>query len=272
MPEALLTLNGVSAGYASQEVFSGLDLSLQAGQFAALVGPTGGGKSTLVKLLLGLLPCTQGHVQRQPHLTIGYVPQREMIDWRFPVTAAQVVQMGRYAQTSVWPWPTRADRRAVAEMLDLLGLTSYAQRHISQLSGGQQQRVFLARALVAKPRLLLLDEPTTGVDLKTQHDILHLLHTLNREGMTILLATHDLNTIASHVPWVICFQHGVIAEGPPVEVFTPTILQQTYNAEMVVLRQDDMTFIANRPLTHPHLARAGTLAHQAQRARHGVRD
>ena len=270
MPDALLALQHVSAGYASQPVFTDLDLCLTPGQFAALVGPTGGGKSTLLKLILGLLPCTQGSVQRLPQVTMGYVPQREMIDWRFPVTAEQVVLMGRYRHTSYWPWATRADRREVAALLDRLGLTPYARRHIRQLSGGQQQRVFLARALVARPQLLLLDEPTTGVDLKSQHDILHLLHELNREGMTILLATHDLNTIASHVPWVICFQHGLIAEGPPETVLTPDILRQTYNADMVVLRQDDLTFIANRSLAHPHVAQQGTLAHRPRRVSDGI--
>ena len=270
MSDALLALQRVSAGYASQAVFEDLDLCLTPGQFAALVGPTGGGKSTLLKLILGLLPCTRGSVQCLPQVTMGYVPQLEMIDWRFPVTAAQVVLMGRYRQTSYWPWATRADRREVAELLDRLGLTPYAQRHISQLSGGQQQRVFLARALVARPQLLLLDEPTTGVDLKTQHDILHLLHELNREGMTILLATHDLNTIASHEPWVICFQHGVIAQGPPETVFTPPILRRTYNADMVVLHQGDMTFIANRSLAHPHVPEQGTLAHRPRRVNDGV--
>jgi zinc/manganese transport system ATP-binding protein len=186
------------------------------------------------------------------------------------VTAEQVVLMGRYRHTSYWPWATRADRREVAVLLDRLGLTPYARRHIRQLSGGQQQRIFLARALVARPQLLLLDEPTTGVDLKTQHDILHLLHELNQEGMTILLATHDLNTIASHVPWVICFQHGVIAQGSPETVLTPDILRQTYNADMVVLRQDGMTFIANRSLAHPHVAQQGTLAHRPRRVPDGV--
>ena len=270
MSDALLALQRVSAGYASQPVFQDLDLRLTPGQFAALVGPTGGGKSTLLKLILGLLPCTRGSVHRLPQVTMGYVPQLEMIDWRFPVTAAQVVLMGRYRQTSYWPWATRADRHEVAALLERLGLAPYAQRHISQLSGGQQQRVFLARALVARPQLLLLDEPTTGVDLKTQHDILHLLHELNREGMTILLATHDLNTIASHVPWVICFQHGVIAQGPPEAVFTPGILRRTYNADMVVLRQGDMTLIANRSLTHPHVAQQETLAHRQRRVNDGV--
>ena len=270
MSDALLALQRVSAAYASQPVFADLDLCLSPGQFAALVGPTGGGKSTLLKLILGLLPCTQGSVQCLPQVTMGYVPQREMIDWRFPVTAEQVVLMGRYRQTSYWPWATRADRREVAALLDRLGLTPYARRHIRQLSGGQQQRIFLARALVARPQLLLLDEPTTGVDLKTQHDILHLLHELNREGMTILLATHDLNTIASHVPWVICFEHGVVAQGPPQTVLTPDILRQTYNADMVVLRQGAMTFIANRSLTHPHVAQQGTLAHRPRRVPDGV--
>ncbi len=270
MSHALLALQRVSAAYANQSVFTDLDLCLTPGQFAALVGPTGGGKSTLLKLILGLLPCTRGRVQRLPQVTMGYVPQREMIDWRFPVTAEQVVLMGRYRHTSYWPWATRADRREVAALLDRLGLTPYARRHIRQLSGGQQQRIFLARALVAKPQLLLLDEPTTGVDLKTQHDILHLLHELNREGMTILLATHDLNTIASHVPWVICFQHGVIAQGPPETMLTPDILRQTYNADMVVLRQDGMTFIANRSLAHPHVAQQGSLAHRSRRVPDGV--
>jgi zinc/manganese transport system ATP-binding protein len=270
MSDALLVLRRVSAAYASQPVFADLDLCLAPGQFAALVGPTGGGKSTLLKLILGLHPCAQGSVQYLPQVTMGYVPQREMIDWHFPVTAEQVVLMGRYQQTSYWPWATRADRREVAALLERLGLTPYAKRHIRQLSGGQQQRIFLARALVARPQLLLLDEPTTGVDLKTQHDILHLLHELNREGMTILLATHELNTIASHVPWVICFQHGVVAQGPPDTVLTPDILRQTYNADMVVLRQDAMTFIANRSLTHPHVAQQGTLAHCPRRVPDGV--
>lgn len=270
MSDVLLTLQGVCTGYNGQRVVEDLSLSLAAGQFSALVGPTGGGKSTLLKLILGLLPATRGRIARPPQLTMGYVPQREMIDWRFPVTTEQVVCMGRYRHTSFWPWPTRADRQATAALLERLGLTPYARRHISQLSGGQQQRVFLARALIAKPQLLLLDEPTTGVDLKTQHDILHLLHELNREGMAILLATHDLNTIASHVPWVVCFNQRVIAEGPPDLVFTPATLRRTYNADMVVLRQGDMTFIANRSLTHAHIQQAGALAHRQRRRNDGV--
>jgi zinc/manganese transport system ATP-binding protein/zinc transport system ATP-binding protein len=132
-------------------------------------------------------------------------------------------------------------------------LSAYAKRQISALSGGQQQRVFLARALIGQPQLLLLDEPTAGVDMKTQHDILHLLRELNGQGVTILLTTHDLNTIASHVPWMICFNHGIVAQGTPAVVLTPAILRQTYDAEMVVMKQGNMTFIANRSLVHRHV-------------------
>jgi zinc/manganese transport system ATP-binding protein len=233
MSDPLLVLDHVTVGYPQQPIFEELELTLAAGQFAALVGPTGGGKTTLLKTILGLLPCRRGTITRPPGLTIGYVPQREVIDWHFPVTVEQVVLMGRYRQTSLWPWPSREDRQRAAVLLERLGLASYAKRHIRQLSGGQQQRVFLARALIGEPQLLLLDEPTNGVDMKTHHEILHLLHELNAAGMTILLSTHDLNTVASHVPWVICFHYGVIAEGTPAEVLTPTILQQTYNAHMV---------------------------------------
>jgi zinc/manganese transport system ATP-binding protein/zinc transport system ATP-binding protein len=252
MPGPLLELRQVTASYNHQPVFHGLDLAIAPRQFVALVGPTGGGKSTLLKTILGLLPGTTGSIWLPEHTTIGYVPQREAIDWSFPVTLEQAVLMGRYRRTSCWPWASREDRRQAAVLLERLGLAPYAKRHISALSGGQQQRVFLARALIGEPQLLLLDEPTAGVDMKTQHDILHLLRELNGQGMTVVLTTHDLNTVASHIPWVICFNHGIIAQGTPGVILNPTILRQTYDAEMLVVRQDDLTFIANRSLVHRH--------------------
>lgn len=252
MPSPLLELIQVTVSYHHQPVFSDLDLAVAARQFVALVGPTGGGKSTLLKAVLGLIPCKTGAVRLPHYATIGYVPQREAIDWNFPVTVEQVVLMGRYRHASFWPWASREDRRQCASILERLGLAGHAKKHIGELSGGQQQRVFLARALIAKPQLLLLDEPTAGVDLKTQHDILHFLRELNAAGMTIILTTHDLNTVASHIPWVICFNRGLIAQGAPSKVLNPRILRNTYNADMVVVRQGDLTFIANRSLVHRH--------------------
>ena len=263
MVKPLLELYDLTAGYYHQPVFHNLNLSLAPRQFVALVGPTGGGKSTLLKAILGLLPCTQGSVRLPKHVTVGYVPQREAVDWNFPVSVEQVVLMGRYRQTHFWPWASREDRRQARELLDRMGLGAFAKRHIRDLSGGQQQRVFLARALIGKPQLLLLDEPTAGVDMKTQHDILHLLRELNGQGITILLTTHDLNTIASHIPWVICFNHGIIAQGTPNVIFQPSILRQTYNADMAVIRQGGMTFIANRSLVHRHTEQESTPHHRS---------
>jgi zinc/manganese transport system ATP-binding protein len=129
-----------------------------------------------------------------------------------------------------------------------LGIDDCTGRQIRELSGGQQQRMFLARALMGHPELLLLDEPTVGVDLKTQHDVLHLLDTLRARGLTILLTTHDLNAVAAHLPWLICFNRGVIAQGRPEDVLTPETLRATYGSEMLVLRQHGYTLVANGPL------------------------
>jgi zinc/manganese transport system ATP-binding protein/zinc transport system ATP-binding protein len=120
------------------------------------------------------------------------------------------------------------------------------------LSGGEQQRVFLARALISRPEILILDEPTSGVDLKTQHHILHLLSQLNREGVTIILTTHDLNSVARHLPWVICFNRSIVAQGDPQEVFTSATLSRTYNSEMVVVRQNGLLLIADSPAAGSH--------------------
>jgi zinc/manganese transport system ATP-binding protein/zinc transport system ATP-binding protein len=128
-----------------------------------------------------------------------------------------------------------------------LGIDDLARRHIRQLSGGQQQRVFLARALVSEPRLLLLDEPTSGVDIKTRDEVLHLLDELNHQGITVVMTTHELNAVAAHLPWVVCVNRRIIAQGPPSEVFTPEILARTYGAEMPVVRYQGLTLVAETP-------------------------
>ena len=132
-------------------------------------------------------------------------------------------------------------------LLDRLGIADYRRQHIRNLSGGQQQRVFLARALIRNPRLLILDEPTSGVDIKTRDDILHLLDELNHEGVTVIMTTHELNAVAAHLPWVVCVNRGVVAEGPPSDVYTPEILNRTYNADMTVIHHDGMTLVAETP-------------------------
>ena len=138
-------------------------------------------------------------------------------------------------------------------MLERLGIADLAKRQIRNLSGGQQQRAFLARALVSSPDLLLLDEPTRGVDIKTRDEVMHLLHDLNHQGITILLTTHEINAVAVHLPWVICVNGRIIAEGPPVSVINEDVLAKTYGAAMPVIEYEGMPLVAERP--HPASSR-----------------
>lgn len=257
--EPLIELNAVTFGYGTKPVLQDIGLHLHPGQFAALVGPSGAGKTTLLKLILGTLAPGSGEIcihgrtltdSARPR--VGYVPQLETVDWNFPVTVEQVVLMGRVRRSGIWPWPRAEDRRRMHAVLDRLGLAGLAGQHIRNLSGGQQQRVFLARALIAEPDLLVLDEPTTGVDMRTAENVLHLIGELNCQGMTILMTTHDLNAAAAHVPWVVCLNRRIVAQGPPDQIFTPEILNATYQGDMLVLRQDGMLFVQQRPHGHTY--------------------
>lgn len=256
----IIEISGVTCTYDQKLIFRGVDLNIYQGQFAGIVGPTGSGKTTLLKVILGIIKLDGGRIAindgdmpingRRPGF-VGYVPQIEVVDLNFPVTVEQVIMMGRYAAMGWLPWLGREDRDKVADLLVQLKIEDCAGRHIHSLSAGQLQRVFLARALIGEPKLLLLDEPTSGVDVSTQHDILHLLGELNHKGMTILITTHDLNSVAAHLPWIICFQRKIIAQGPPDEVFTPEILQLTYNAEMIVIKEGRFMLMTHAtPLLH----------------------
>jgi zinc/manganese transport system ATP-binding protein/zinc transport system ATP-binding protein len=224
-----------------------------AGDFVGIVGPSGSGKTTLLRAMLGAVAVYEGSVlvdgQRAGAAGVraGYVPQIESVDWHFPVTVEEVVAMGLAARSGPLPWIDARNRAAARDVMARLGIDQLRRRHIRELSGGQQQRVFLARALVSRPRLLLLDEPTNGVDIKTRDDMLHLLDDLNRDGLTIVLTTHELNAVAAHLPWVVCVSGGIVAEGPPERVFTPSILGRTYKAEMNVIVHNGMTLIAEMP-------------------------
>ena len=178
------------------------------------------------------------------------MPQLESVDWTFPVTVEQVILMGLYTNNRLWPWPTKEERERVHDQADKLGIHDCLHHHIINISGGQRQRVFLARALINNPKLLVLDEPTSGVDIKTQHDVLHLLGDINSEGITILLTTHDLNAVASHLPWVICFNNGVVAQGKPRDIFTNEILTKTYGGDIIIVEYQGHFLIANGTPLH----------------------
>jgi zinc/manganese transport system ATP-binding protein/zinc transport system ATP-binding protein len=265
--EPLLRFEGVTCGYDRAPVLRDVDLTIARGAFVGVVGPSGAGKTTLLRAIVGMVPRLEGSITlagrpvgRGATPGVGWVPQLETVDWNFPATVREVVLMGRWAERPWRAWATAEDRDRVEHLLGRLGIAGLAGRHIRELSGGQQQRVFLARALIGEPQILLLDEPTSGVDLKTRDDILHLLADLNGDGITIVLTTHELNTVAAHLPWVVCVNGGIVAEGDPDEIFTPAILGRTYGAELRVVRQDGLVLVADAA---PHRLR------EALRHRHG---
>jgi zinc/manganese transport system ATP-binding protein/zinc transport system ATP-binding protein len=268
---AIIELRDVTAGYEGRAVLEHVDLSVRPGEFVGVVGPSGSGKTTLLRVLLGAASIFAGSarvdgrsVDARHRPSVGYVPQLETIDWNFPATVEEVVLLGRAMESGPWPWPRRHDRREALELLERLGIAEYRHQHIRNLSGGQQQRVFLARALIRNPRLLLLDEPTSGVDIKTRDDVLHLLVDLNRDGVTVVLSTHELNAVAAHLPRVVCLNRRVIADGRPADVFTTEILSSTYGGELVVVQQDGMTLVADRPhFFHNHGTPADSVAADA---------
>lgn len=241
----LVRLDKVTCAYGTDPVLINVDLTVAPGQFSGVVGPSGSGKTTLLRAVMGSVRPVAGSVWRRDGLTTAYVPQVETVDWSFPVTVAECVLMGRSVGRRL-PWPSRAERAEVAEVLERLGIDGLGTRHIRELSGGQQQRMFIARALLRRPQLLLMDEPTSGVDVKTRHEVLHLLDDLNADGLSIVLSTHDLNGIAAHLPHLVCLNREVIGAGAPRHVLTAEVLERTYGAKMEVLEHGGMPVVVDR--------------------------
>lgn len=232
-----LALKNVSVRYGNIHALDDITLTLDPGDQVAVVGPNGAGKSTLFDLITGIIKPTSGRVDvhgSEPggHICIGYVPQRNQIDWRFPVNVFDVVMMGRASQIGLMRWPKRVDRLAVCEALERVGMAEFAKRQISELSGGQQQRVFLARALAQETHLLLLDEPLTGLDIPSQDQLLTILRDLQNTGITMLVATHDLNQAAQRFAHVLLLNHRTVAYGSPQEVLTSENLAAAYGMLM----------------------------------------
>jgi zinc/manganese transport system ATP-binding protein len=247
----LLTLAAVQAGYGGRPAIEGVELAVTDRSFLGVVGPSGAGKTTLLRVLTGSLEPSGGKLHRATGLRIGYVPQVQSVDWSFPLTVEACVLLARTA-TRWRPRATAADRADARAMLERLGIGDLARRHIRELSGGQQQRMFLARALLQAPDLVLLDEPTSGVDLPTRHDVLHVLQELHADGLAIVLTTHDLNGVAAHLPSIACFNRTVVALGPPPEVLLPEVLERTYGAPMDVLVHAGVPVVVDQPLGHVH--------------------
>ena len=234
--DKIITISGITYGYSLKSpVLEGIDLTIHKGQFVGLLGPSGSGKTTLLKIIIGLIKPWHGSVTftnisslRTNKITLGYVPQVESVDWNFPITVRELVAMGIWNQSGVTPWIPENAREEVDSILKGLGIGDYGKRQIRELSSGEQQRIFLARALIRNPDILVLDEPASGVDYITREKILGNLNDLNSRGLTIILTTHDLSGIAKRLPWVVCMNGNVIAEGKPEGTLTDKTLLKTY--------------------------------------------
>ena len=238
-----LEIHDLTVAYHKKPVLWGVDLVVPPGKLVGIVGPNGAGKSTLIKAAMGLLPVSSGGVKvfgepvAKNLRRVGYVPQRESVDWDFPVSVMDVVLMGRYGKLGVFKRPSKADRDKARECLDKVKMLPYANRQISNLSGGQQQRVFLARALAQESDLYFMDEPFAGVDAATESAIIALLHELRAAGKTLLVVHHDLPTARNYFDMLLLLNMRVVAFGPTEEVFNYETLQKTYGGRLTILSE-----------------------------------
>ncbi|MCW2473719.1 MULTISPECIES: manganese/iron ABC transporter ATP-binding protein [unclassified Symbiopectobacterium] len=236
-PALALTVDDVSVTYSNgHQAIRNASFSLGGGTICALVGVNGSGKSTLFKSIMGLVKPSSGQVRLNGEAIsdalkknlIAYVPQTEEVDWNFPVLVSDVVMMGRYGKMNFLRIPRQQDRDVINDAMARVGMSALSQRQIGELSGGQKKRVFLARALAQQGCVLLLDEPFTGVDVKTENAIIDLLRTLRDEGHLILVATHNLGSVPEFCDNVILVNRTVLAAGPTATTFTQSNLEKTF--------------------------------------------
>ncbi len=241
---AILEVLELTVGYNGTTALDHVSFRLQLGERVAVVGPNGAGKSTLFKVIAGVLDPTSGEVRvagcsPKSHICIAYVPQRSEVDWTFPVTVEDVVMMGRFGRLGLLRRPGRQDRTMVHECLETVGLLDLAKRQISELSGGQQQRMFIARALAQESHLMLMDEPLTGLDMPSQERILELLDVLQRQGVTVMVATHDLNQAADYFDRVMLLNRRLLGFGTAAAVFTTSNLRDAYGGQLRLVDTED---------------------------------
>ncbi len=245
-----LLVENLTISYDKAPVIWDVSFSVPKASIAAILGPNGGGKTTLLKAALGELKPVSGHIDffgqsiKKVRSRVCYVPQKESVDWDFPITALEVVLMGRFRKLGLFKWPKKADKEAALRALEALGMQDFAHRQILELSGGQKQRVFLARALLQEADIFLLDEPFVGIDAATESVIIDLFKTLKNQGKTFLIVHHDLQTVKDIYDHVVMLKHSLIASGPIDQVFNPENLSKAYGkkgeilADMIKLSRD----------------------------------
>jgi ABC-type Mn2+/Zn2+ transport system ATPase subunit len=232
-PDVLVSLEDLSVGYNGTAILRHVSLSIAAGECMGLLGPNGSGKTTLFKTLLGILPPIAGAVRHSAAHPprFGYVPQRERLDSTFPITVREVVRMGAYRRLRPFAPLPEASHEFVAGALARVGAKGWESRLLGELSGGERQRVLIARALISRPTVLLLDEPTTGVDLATEVAVVELVRELQRAGLGIVMVSHNLRTVEQLADRVIWVHHRQLQSGSATEMLTPERIREMLTPE-----------------------------------------
>ena len=234
MEKVLIHVEDFTMAYTDIPVIWDMDLDIYEGSITAIIGPNGAGKSTLMKGILGLMKPISGKVSimgksyKEVYKQIAYIPQATTVNWNFPTTVIDVVTMGRYASLGLFKRVNSSEKEKALEALKKMKMEEFANRQISELSGGQKQRVFIARAIAQNALIYFMDEPLAGVDKKTENIIIETMREFKREGRTIIVVHHDLNTLCEYFDHVVMVNKQLIASGKTVEVFTNENIAATY--------------------------------------------
>lgn len=253
--QPILEVEHLTIQYGQTRVLDDLSFHLHAGERIAVVGPNGAGKSTLFKVIAGVLAPTSGNVKvygDEPlkHLCIAYIPQRTQVDWHFPVSVADVVMMGRSPKMKRFSWPHQVDYQAVRQALQTVEMVDLSKRQINQLSGGQQQRMFIARALAQEAELILMDEPLAGLDVPSQEGVLMLLDRLHQQGVTVMVATHDLAQASDYFDRILLLNHQLISLGKAKEVLTTDNLLRLLSGRMKIVDANGVEITVDETCCH----------------------
>jgi len=238
-----IEIHDLSTTYNHRPVLWGIDTNIPTNSLTAIVGPNGAGKSTLLKSMMGLIPVSSGYVQflgkplDEMRSLISYMPQREAVDWDFPINVYDVVLMGTYGKLGLFKRPRAAEKEKVQRALEMVGMQDFSKRQISELSGGQQQRVFFARALAQDAEIYLMDEPFAGIDATTEEMLLSLLTTMKNEGKTIVVVHHDVQSVIRKFDYTLLLNLRLIAAGHPKDILTEELLHSTYSGRLSILSE-----------------------------------
>ncbi len=245
-----LQIEHLTVNYGERTVLWDISCSIPPGKLVGVIGPNGSGKSTLLKACAGVIPIISGKIEifgrRKNSARCVYVPQRESVDWNFPISALELVMMGRYGALGPLKWPRSADKKAALQALEDVGMAQFADRQIGLLSGGQQQRLFIARALLQEGDLYLFDEPFAAVDVTTEKVLIKLFHKLKKQKKSVLVVHHALSTVQEYFDWALLLNTCLIAAGPVKEVMTAANLKRTYGSAPALM--DEAVRLDNKAL------------------------